>query len=87
MELSVPDSRRPQLGLTLIELMVSIVIGLAVVGAVTYVYVGSRGAYRGNESLARVQEAGRFGLDSITRDVRRSGALGCGSLVSVGNVA
>jgi type IV pilus assembly protein PilW len=77
------STRRAQLGLTLIELMVSITIGLVVVGAVTYLYIGSRGAYRGNEALARMQDAGRFALDSITRDVRRAGALGCGSLGSV----
>jgi len=74
-----------QLGLTLIELMISIAIGLVVVGAVSYLSVGSRGAYRGNESLARIQEAGRFALDSITRDIRRSGALGCGSRISASN--
>jgi len=55
-----------------------------VVGAVTYLYVGSRGAYRGNEGLARIQE-GRFAIDSITRDIRRSGALGCGSRLSASN--
>jgi len=76
---------RSQLGLTLIELMISIAIGLVVVGAVTYLYVGSRGAYRGNEGLARIQEAGRFAIDSITRDIRRSGALGCGSRLSASN--
>ena len=75
-------AQRSQLGLTLIEMMLSITIGLVVVGAVTYLYVGSRGAYRGNEGLARIQEAGRFALDAITRDIRRSGALGCGSRLS-----
>ena len=76
-------ARGAQLGLTLIEMMVSITIGLLVVGAVTYLYIGSKGAYRGNEALARIQDAGRFALDSITRDVRRAGALGCSSAVSV----
>jgi len=78
-------NRRPvrlQCGLTLVELMVSIAIGLLVVSAMTYVYMGSRGAYRGSESLARIQDAGRFALDSIARDIRRSGALGCGTVVS-----
>lgn len=74
---------RRQSGLTLIELMVSIVIGLVVVGAVSYLYIGSRGAYRGNESLAHIQEAGRFAVDAISRDIRRSGAMGCGTLASV----
>jgi type IV pilus assembly protein PilW len=75
--------RGAQLGLTLIELMISITIGLVVVGAVTYLYVGSKGAYRGNESLARIQEAGRFALDAIARDVRGAGALGCGSAATL----
>jgi len=72
-----------QRGLTLVELMISITLGLVVVGAVSYLYIGSRGAYRGNESLAHIQEAGRFAMDSITRDIRRAGALGCGTLASV----
>ena len=76
-------SRRRQLGLTLIEAMISIAIGLVVVGAVTYMYLGSKGAYRGNESLARIQEAGRFALDAVTRDIRRAGALGCGTVDSI----
>jgi type IV pilus assembly protein PilW len=78
---------RAQIGLTLIELMISITIGLVVVGAVTYAYVGSQGAYRGNESLARIQEAGRFALDSIARDIRGAGALGCGSAGSLAGQA
>ena len=79
--------RRAPRGLTLIELMISIAIGLIVVGAVTYLYVGSKGAYRGNESVARIQEAGRFAVDAIARDIRRTGALGCGSLASVATAA
>lgn len=71
--------RAAQRGVTMIEMMVSITIGLVVVGAATYTYIGSKGAYSGNESLARIQEAGRFALDSIARDIRSAGALGCGS--------
>ena len=76
-------SRRRQLGLTLIEAMISIAIGLVVVGAVSYAYLGSKGAYRSNESIARIQEAGRFALDAVTRDIRRTGALGCGTVASI----
>lgn len=76
---------RVQRGLTLVELMVSIAIGLVVIGAVSYVYLGAKGSYRGNESVARIQEAGRFALDSMTRDIRRAGALGCGSFLSITN--
>lgn len=83
--MSVPRGQviRTQRGLTLIELMISITIGLVVIGAVSYMYLGSKGAYRGNESQARIQEAGRFALDAITNDIRRAGGLGCGTLESV----
>jgi type IV pilus assembly protein PilW len=67
----------------MIELLISVAIGLVVVGAVTYMYVGSKGTYRGSEALARMQDAARFALDSMARDIRRAGALGCGSTASV----
>jgi len=75
--------RRTQRGLSLIETMVSIALGLLVVGAVLYVYMGSRGAYRISKSTSRTQEAGRFGLDAIMHDVREVGFIGCGSRMSM----
>ncbi|HEU0199687.1 MAG TPA: PilW family protein [Burkholderiaceae bacterium] len=74
--------RRPRWrarGLTLIEVMVSITISLVILGALVYIYVGSRGAYRSNEALARAQETGRFAIDWLTRDLRMIGHMGCGS--------
>ena len=66
-----------QRGLTLTELMVSVAISLAVLVALSSIYLSSRGAYRTNEALARVQETGRFALDWISRDLRSSGFAGC----------
>lgn len=66
-----------QRGLTLTELMVSVAISIAVLVALSNVYLGSRTAYRTNEALARVQETGRFALDSIARDLRATGYMGC----------
>jgi len=71
--------RRRQGGLTLIELMISLVIGLMVLGALLVVYLGSRSAYRSSDSLARVQEGGRFALEFIAQDGRMSGFMGCRS--------
>ena len=71
--------RRRQGGLTLIELLISLVIGLLVLGALLVVYLGSRSAYRSSDSLARVQEAGRFAIDFIAQDARMSGFMGCRS--------
>jgi type IV pilus assembly protein PilW len=69
--------RTRQRGLSITELMVSVAISVAVLSALTYVYVGSRGAYRTNEALARVQETGRFALEWIARDLRSAGYMGC----------
>jgi len=66
-----------QRGVTLIELMVGVAISLVVLSALTYIYVSSRGAYRGNEALARVQENGRFAMDLLTREIRQAGYAGC----------
>jgi type IV pilus assembly protein PilW len=87
-----PLSRRgvvrfTQRGLTLIELMVSITIGLLIVGAMSYLYIGTRGAYRTNENLARLQESGRFALDWLARDIRMAGFSGCAGPRVSGTVA
>jgi type IV pilus assembly protein PilW len=81
---SARTRRRPervfaQRGLTIIELMVSVALSLAVLSALIYVYVGSRGAYRGSEAVARVQENGRFAIDWLAREIRSAGFYGCAS--------
>lgn len=68
---------RKQRGLTIIELMVSLAISLIVLSALTYIYVSSRGSYRTNEGLARVQENGRFAMDWLSREIRGAGYYGC----------
>jgi type IV pilus assembly protein PilW len=74
---------RPSTGLTIIELMISLAIGLVIVSAIGYLYLNARGSYRVNTSLAHIQEAGRFGLDAVLRDARRAGDVGCGSRISI----
>ena len=68
---------RSQQGITLIELMIALVIGLLATGAMLKVYVDSSRLYRFNEGLARIQENGRFGLEFIRRDARMAGFWGC----------
>ena len=67
---------RRDAGVSLIELMVSLVIGsLLIIGAVT-VYMQSRNTYRTNEAAARLQETARYALDVIEPDVRMAGFWG-----------
>lgn len=65
---------RTQAGLTLVELMISITLGLLVLLAIGSIYVGSRQTYRTQEDNARIQESGRYALEVIGRSVRQAGA-------------
>ena len=82
--MSTPFPRR-QLGLTLVELMVALVLGLVVIGAVTNLFLTNRQTYRATENLARMQENLRFAFELMARDVREAGATACGS-TTVANV-
>lgn len=63
-------------GVTLIELLVSLVIGgLLIAGAVS-VYMQSRNTYRVTETAARLQEVARYALDTIEPDIRMAGFWG-----------
>jgi len=66
-----------QRGLTIVEIMVAMVIGLILTAGVVQVFMGSKTTYRVNEALGRLQEDGRFALEYLSRDVRMAGYSGC----------
>ena len=68
---------RPQAGMSLVELMVGLVLGLFVVAVMGAVYLGSRSTFVAQESGSRLQENGRFVMDTIANDLRMSGFRGC----------
>lgn len=66
-------SRRPQHGVTLVELMIAIAIGLLILVAIAQVYMGSFNTQRTQDDMARLQETGRFAFNLIGRAVRQAG--------------
>ena len=66
-----------QLGMTLIEIMVALLIGAFLMAGVLQIFVSSKQTNRMQENLSRVQENGRFALNFISKDVRRAGYWGC----------
>ena len=76
---------RRQRGVTLVELMVALALGLLITVAMLKVYVDASRMYRFNEGLARVQENGRFALEFIRRDARVAGFWGCYSDANLHN--
>lgn len=69
-----------QRGLTLVELMVAMTLGLVVVLGVVYVFSGARASHRHQESYSAIQEAGRIALEVLAREARMAGNTGCGSV-------
>lgn len=68
--------RHAQSGLTLVELLVSVTLGLVVIAALVGVFVANNRNYRQNEALALLQDNARFALDVVSRDVAMAGYWG-----------
>jgi type IV pilus assembly protein PilW len=69
--------RGRSLGLSLVELMVAVTLGLIVMLALGEVYLSSSRTYRSQEALSRIQENARFALETLSYDIRMAGQVGC----------
>ena len=75
----LPPRRRPcQRGVTLVELLISLALGLVVISAALGVFFASRDAYRGIGVLSRFQENARIVFDLMSRAMREVGGVPCG---------
>ena len=66
-----------QLGLSLVEVLVALVISLFLLTGIVQVYLANRVSYTFSEAISRAQENGRFALDTMTQDLRGAGFFGC----------
>ncbi|OOG57266.1 PilW family protein [Rhodanobacter sp. C03] len=66
-----------QHGVTLIELMVAMALGLFVAAGVVTVFAATSHSNRAQIQLARLQEEGRFAITSLSRDLRMTNGLYC----------
>jgi len=64
-------------GLTLVELLVAVAIGLILLGGIYQVFVSSTSAYSRNENMSRSQENSRFAAQILKSSVAGAGYLGC----------
>jgi type IV pilus assembly protein PilW len=64
-------------GLSLVELMIAMTLGLATVGAVGWVYLGTSQTFRSQDAIARLQEGARYAFEVISNDLRMTGAAAC----------
>jgi len=66
-----------QSGISLIEFMIALLIGLFLLGGILQMFSASQQTYRIQSNLARLQENGRFALDFLAHDIRTAGYWGC----------
>jgi len=62
-----------QQGLSLIELMISLVVGLILIAAVFNMYAGNVRAARFTEGLQAIQDNGRYGISVVRRGLHLAG--------------
>ena len=73
-------------GLSLIELLVSMVLGLTLATGVIQIYAGSNTTERDREARQRIQENGRFAANFMSQEIRMAGYLGCLSSIEGASV-
>ena len=71
--------KKQQLGVTLVELMVAVTIGMIIMAGVMQIYMANKQTYRVTEALSRLQENGRFATHFLVKDIRKAGYQGCRS--------
>jgi type IV pilus assembly protein PilW len=65
-----------QRGVTLIELMIAVVLGLLVIGAVGAIFLNSSRGYNEDQRLLRLQDEARVALDQVVTDIEMAGYWG-----------
>jgi type IV pilus assembly protein PilW len=68
---------RAALGFTLVELMISLVLGMIVTAAALAMFLSNKQVYATNEHLGRAQESVRLAYELMSREMRESGGGAC----------
>jgi type IV pilus assembly protein PilW len=66
-----------QSGLSLVELMISITLGLILMTGVVQIFLSSKESFSSQQGISRIQETGRLAIEFMTRDIRHIGTTGC----------
>lgn len=75
MNANISNLTRTQKGMSIVELLVAMALGLLLLGGILQVFLSSRQTYSANEAMGRMQENGRFALEFIARSARLAGYI------------
>ncbi len=73
-------------GYSPVEILVAVAISMVIMGSVYSTFKGSTDTFRYQESMARLQENGRFAVEVLNREMRMVGYTGCGNVSKPINV-
>lgn len=73
---TIPRRCQHQQGLTLIELMIALTLGLIIIGALLAVFLANNQSANQTEATAQLQDNGRSALDILGRDISMAGYWG-----------
>lgn len=79
-------SPRHARGFSLIELMISLLLGLLVVAAAGGLFLSNQRIYASTETLNRIQENSRVSFELMSRDLREAGGIPCGNSAVIVNL-
>ncbi len=79
-------SRRKMRGVSLIELMIALVLGLLVVSAAIGIFISNRQVFRAADNLSYVQENARVAFELMARELRQAGGNPCSRNIPMVNV-
>lgn len=66
-------------GLTLVELLVAMLIGLFLILGMSSIFLMNRQTYRTSGALANIEDGSRIAFELMARDIRSAGSTGCDS--------
>ena len=64
------SSRSGQIGISLVELMIGVALGLSIIAGAISIFMGSKQGFRVQDSAGQMQESARFGINYISQLIR-----------------
>ncbi|MDX1519492.1 MAG: PilW family protein [Gammaproteobacteria bacterium] len=70
---------KQQSGVSLIELLIAMVIGMLLTAGAIQLFISNKATYKIENALSRLQETGRFVVETMSKEIRMAGYNGCSS--------
>jgi type IV pilus assembly protein PilW len=83
--MGISKSKHSMSGVSLVEIMVALTIGIFLLGGLGQIYLSNKQSYETAEGLSRMQENLRFAAEAVAQDIRMAGFMPCRQTDKVAN--